>query len=91
MAMGRPMERVELWNLTFTILSSRVENGVQLSPAALHAFRRWDEHEERRRAVHEGRPKMSRRFREGIPLLDAHCERIERAPVLADNLSAMRC
>jgi DNA-binding winged helix-turn-helix (wHTH) protein len=30
---------------------------------------RWDEHAERQRAVHEGRPKISRRFREGIALL----------------------
>jgi iron complex outermembrane receptor protein len=38
-AMWNRMERVELWNLGFMVL---LRNGLQLSPAALHAFRRWD-------------------------------------------------
>jgi hypothetical protein len=43
--------------------------GFTFRPAAHDAFRRWDEREERRPSVHEGRPKISQRFREESPAL----------------------
>jgi DNA-binding winged helix-turn-helix (wHTH) protein len=68
-AIWRLMERFELWNLAFKILSSLCPKmGFQLSPAALQVFRRWDENEEEQRAVHEGRPKISRRNRDAVAL-----------------------
>jgi hypothetical protein len=64
------MERIELWNLAFKVVSSFCSKvGFQFSPAALQVVRRWDEDEESQYAVHEGRPKIRRRFREGIRLL----------------------
>src|SRR5687767_1844285 len=88
-ARWRPMERVELWNLAFKILSSLCpKNGLQLSPAA-SAVPAWDEHAARQSAVHEERLKISPSFREG-PDAAASADR-RKGTVLAANLCVVRC
>jgi len=49
-------------------VSSLVRNGVSAFASCADALRRWDERAEKRPAVHEGWPKVSPSFREGMLL-----------------------